>query len=62
MDINQPDYIYEQNIKSIGLVAGFNDFYANICLSEIGFYPITPTSKGYKMFNSLKVFSFFAWF
>ena len=37
-NVNQPDYIYEQNIKSIGLVAGFNDFYANICLSEIGFY------------------------
>ena len=27
-----------QKIKSIGLVAGFKDFTADICLSEIGFY------------------------
>ena len=29
---------YKQNIKSIGLVAGFDDFISDICLSEIGFY------------------------
>ena len=34
----QPKNLTEQQIKSIGLVAGFNDFYADICLSEIGFY------------------------
>ena len=27
-----------RKIKSIGLVAGFKDFNADICLSEIGFY------------------------
>ena len=27
-----------QNIKTLGLVAGFKDFQADICLSEIGFY------------------------
>ena len=27
-----------QNIKSVGLVAGFDDFKSDICLSEIGFY------------------------
>ena len=27
-----------QNIKTVGLVAGFKDFQADICLSEIGFY------------------------
>ncbi len=34
----QPSNLIGQNIKSIGLVAGFKDFQANICLSEIGFY------------------------
>ncbi len=34
----QPKSILGQNIKSIGLVAGFNDFKSDICLSEIGFY------------------------
>ena len=30
--------ILGQNIKSVGLVAGFDDFKSDICLSEIGFY------------------------
>ena len=34
----QPKSILGQNIKSVGLVAGFNDFKSDICLSEIGFY------------------------
>ena len=34
----QPKSIIGQNIKSIGLVAGFDDFKSDICLSEIGFY------------------------
>ena len=34
----QPSGLVGQNIKSIGLVAGFKDFIADICLSEIGFY------------------------
>ena len=34
----QPKTILGQNIKSIGLVAGFDDFISDICLSEIGFY------------------------
>ena len=28
----------EKKIKSVGLVAGFENFQADICLSEIGFY------------------------
>jgi hypothetical protein len=34
----QPKSIVGQNIKSVGLVAGFDDFKSDICLSEIGFY------------------------
>ena len=34
----QPKRILGQNIKSIGLVAGFDDFKSDICLGEIGFY------------------------
>ncbi len=34
----QPKTILRQNIKSVGLVAGFDDFKSDICLSEIGFY------------------------
>ena len=34
----QPKKIFGQNIKSVGLVAGFDDFKSDICLSEIGFY------------------------
>ena len=34
----QPSNLIGQKIKSIGLVAGFKDFDADICLSEIGFY------------------------
>ena len=34
----QPKSIVGQKIKSIGLVAGFDDFKSDICLSEIGFY------------------------
>ena len=34
----QPSNLIGQKIKSIGLVAGFKDFTADICLSEIGFY------------------------
>ena len=37
-NFNQPNELSNQSIKSIGLVAGFDDFYADICLSEIGFY------------------------
>ena len=34
----QPAALVGQKVKSIGLVAGFKDFTADICLSEIGFY------------------------
>ena len=34
----QPKKLVGQNIKTLGLVAGFKDFQADICLSEIGFY------------------------
>tara|TARA_B100000575_G_scaffold292002_1_gene299323 strand:- start:304 stop:912 length:609 start_codon:yes stop_codon:yes gene_type:complete len=34
----QPSGLVGQKIKSIGIVAGFKDFTADICLSEIGFY------------------------
>ena len=34
----QPKNLSEQKIKTLGLVAGFNNFYADICLAEIGFY------------------------
>ena len=34
----QPRSLLGQNIKSVGLVAGFDDFKSDICLSEIGFY------------------------
>ena len=34
----QPKSLGEQNIKSIGLIAGFDNFYADICLAEIGFF------------------------
>ena len=34
----QPSNLLGQKIRSIGLVAGFKDFKADICLSEIGFY------------------------
>ena len=34
----QPKKLSNQNIKSIGLVAAFDDFYADICLAEIGLY------------------------
>ena len=34
----QPKSLIGQSIKSVGLVAGFNDFKSDICLSEIGFY------------------------
>ena len=34
----QPKTILGQKIKSIGLVAGFDDFISDICLGEIGFY------------------------
>ncbi len=37
-NIYQPSNLIGQKIKSIGLVAGFKDFTADICLSEIGFY------------------------
>ena len=37
-NIYQPSGLVGQKIKSIGLVAGFKDFEADICLSEIGFY------------------------
>ena len=34
----QPKSILGQNIISVGLVAGFDDFSSDICLSEIGFF------------------------
>ena len=34
----QPKKLSNQKIKSVGLVAGFEDFKSDICLSEIGFY------------------------
>ena len=34
----QPNNIIGQKIKSIGLVAGFDDFKSDICLGEIGFF------------------------
>ena len=34
----QPKSILGQSIKSVGLVAGFDNFKSDICLSEIGFY------------------------
>ena len=34
----QPKSILGQSIKSVGLVAAFEDFKSDICLSEIGFY------------------------
>ena len=34
----QPKKLVNQKIKSIGLVAGFDDFQADICLAEIGLY------------------------
>jgi len=34
----QPKKLSNQNIKSVGLVASFDNFYANVCLAEIGFY------------------------
>ena len=34
----QPKSILGQSIKSVGLVAGFDDFKSDICLGEIGFY------------------------
>ena len=34
----QPKKLSNQNIKSIGLVAAFDNFYADICLSEISLY------------------------
>ena len=34
----QPKSIMGQSIKSVGLVAGFDNFKSDICLSEIGFY------------------------
>jgi hypothetical protein len=34
----QPKKLSNQNIKSIGLVAAFDNFYADVCLAEIGFY------------------------
>ena len=34
----QPEKLLNQNITSIGLVAGFENYQADICLAEIGFY------------------------
>ena len=34
----QPQKLSNQRIKSIGLVAAFDNFYADICLAEIGLY------------------------
>ena len=37
-NIYLPSNVIAQNINSIGLVAGFRDFSADICMNEIGFY------------------------
>mgnify|MGYP001295559857 CR=1 FL=1 len=37
-NVYQPSGLIGQKVKSIGLVAGFKNFEADICLSEIGFY------------------------
>ena len=37
-NIYQPTHLSKQKIKSIGFVAGFDNFYADTCLAEIGFY------------------------
>ena len=37
-NLYQPKSILGQNIISVALVAGFDDFKSDICLSEIGFY------------------------
>ena len=34
----QRKQLANQKIKSIGFVAGFDNFYADICLAEIGLY------------------------
>ena len=34
----QPRELQNQYVKSIGLVAGFDNFSADVCLAEIGFY------------------------
>ena len=34
----QPNNIIGQKIKSIGLVAGFDDFKSDLCLGEIGLF------------------------
>ena len=34
----QPKNLMNQKIKSIGLVAGFDDYQADICLAEISFF------------------------
>jgi hypothetical protein len=34
----EPKSLYEQSITYIGLIAGFDNFYADICLAEIGFF------------------------
>mgnify|MGYP001489904766 CR=1 FL=1 len=34
----QPNSIIGQKIKSVGLVAGFDDFKSDVCLGEIGFF------------------------
>ena len=34
----QPKSILGQNLKSVGLVAAFDNFKSDICLGEIGFY------------------------
>jgi len=34
----QPRSLLGQNIKSVGLVTGFDNFKSDVCLSEIGFY------------------------
>ena len=37
-NFDQQKKLSNQNIKSIGLVAAFDNFYADVCLSEIDFY------------------------
>ena len=37
-NIYQPRELQNQYLKSIGLVAGFDNFIADVCLAEIGLY------------------------
>ena len=56
----QPKKLSNQNIKSIGLVAAFDNFYADICLAEIDYINIfdLKTLIYYNNFNILPFLAF----